>query len=124
MVKIIKELKKIMEERHVSMETISRHIGCSAKTVRRWLLNENPPNLTSQRMIQEGLESIRESYPVTNYELAMKARLLYKKIKRQISYPEKVELFGINQTEGVEAYIQKLEELVKKYAPDKNEVMK
>ena len=60
MTDLVKELKEIMEEKYLSTETTSRYLGCSAKTVHRWLHDKAVPSVTSQRRIRKGIETIKE----------------------------------------------------------------
>ena len=63
MTNLVKELKRVMKEKHLSAESTSRHIGCSAKTIHRWLYNKSTPNLTYQRLIRDGIDKIKKAYP-------------------------------------------------------------
>jgi len=114
---LIKELKTVLEEKRLSQEAASTYIGCSSRTVFRWLHGLKTPNLTSQRLIKKAIEKIREEYPdkESSYELALKARSLYRKIKNDMTLKEKSELLDINNSKGTKAYIKKLQELVEKY---------
>jgi len=60
---LIKELKTVIKKKRLSQEAASIYIGCSSRTVFRWLHGLKKPNLTSQRLIQEGLDKIRAAYP-------------------------------------------------------------
>ena len=60
---LIKELKKVMQEGGLSAEQASHYIGCSAKTVFRWLYGESIPHLAFQRLIREGIDKIKETFP-------------------------------------------------------------
>ena len=120
--KLVRELKQVMKEKDVSRERASHFLNVSPMTIYRWFKNSFSPNMASKRIIKEGIDKIREAYPTTVYELMLKAKSLYDKIKCNVTVEEKANLFFINQSEGTEAYIKALEELVKKYAPDKRQV--
>ena len=113
----VKELKKCLDLVNISPEKASKLIGCSTLTVYRWLRGENPPSRTSQRRIKEGIEKIKEAYPKIEpgYGLALKMTSLWRIVRDDLTPEEHLELFNINDSKGVHAYVEKLEELVKKY---------
>jgi len=118
MTNLVKELRQAIKEARISPERASHFIGCSAKSVFRWLHGEHNPRPGHQRMIEQGIEKIREAYPPereSSYSLALRARGLWRKIKKDMTLEEKSELFDINFSKGTKAYIEKLQELVKKY---------
>lgn len=63
MINLVKELRTLLAEKHLSPEKASHFIGCSTNSVIRWLRNENPPSQVYRRMIQEGIAKIKEAYP-------------------------------------------------------------
>ena len=119
MIDLVRELKKVMKDKNLSAEKASHFIGCSAKTVFRWLDNENPPNQASIRMIRNGIEKIKAAFPESTYELALKGRTLWRKVKHKLTVEERAELFDTNNSKGTEAYIEMLQGLVQKYQPNK-----
>lgn len=120
--KLTRDLKAIMKEKRISKETASHFLNVAPLSIHRWINNNIAPTPPSQRKIQEGIVKIREAYPTTVYEQMLKARTLYRKISRHVTYQEKAELFHINQSQDTEAYIKMLEELVKRYAQDKRQI--
>ena len=56
---LIEELRKVMEERGFSCDTMSKFIGCSARQVDRWLLGESKPTYPYQVMIKRGIKKVR-----------------------------------------------------------------
>ena len=114
---LVKELKEIMDEKHLSIEATSRHIDCSYWTLIRWLNEERNPRLKSQRLIRDGIDRIKKAFPEkeSTYELALKGRSLWRKIINEMTRKEKVELFEINAEKGQKAYNKRLQELVEKY---------
>lgn len=117
MIALVKELKTLMDQNGLSPERASHHIGCSVQTVIRWLKNENPPSVMYQQMIRGGIVKIKEAYPTveSDYSLGLKARDLYRKVRRFMTLKEKAELIDIHQEKGIVAYAGKLKELIKKY---------
>ena len=63
MIVLVKELKALMKEKHLSPERASHFIGSSTNSVVRWLNNTNPPSQMYRRMIEEGISRIKEAYP-------------------------------------------------------------
>jgi len=59
MISIIQELKDVLEEKKISAETAGLFIGVSGRELRRWLLEEFVPNLSSRKKIRLGLRRIR-----------------------------------------------------------------
>lgn len=120
MTKEIKELKEIMKNRALNIETTAHYIGCSSMSVYRWLNKGWIPSQLSRRKIQEGLQRIDEAFPESVYSLAVRERNLYQKIKGRITDAEKAELSDIHFSEdGEKGYIKKLQELVRKYQLNK-----
>lgn len=119
--KLVRELKQVMKETEVSRERASHFLHVSPMTIYRWLKDDRCPNMSSRRIIQEGIEKIKTTYPKikkTNHDLSIKARDLYRKIKFPMTLEaitEKAELLDIAQDKGPEEYIEALEKLVKKY---------
>lgn len=64
MIDLIKELKRVMEERKISPEGASRYIGCAAKSIYRWLDDEATPNLVYQERIQQAIRKMKKLFPV------------------------------------------------------------
>lgn len=56
---LIEELRKIMEEKGFSCDTMSRFIGCSGRQVDRWLLGKSKPTFPYQQMIKRGIKKVR-----------------------------------------------------------------
>jgi len=56
---LIEELKKVMEENGFSCETMSKFIGCSGKTVDRWITGESWPTFPYQKMIKTGIRKVK-----------------------------------------------------------------
>jgi len=56
---LIKELKTTMLENSFSADTMSKHIGCSARQVSRWVSGESKPTATYKKLIQEAIEKMR-----------------------------------------------------------------
>jgi len=61
--KYVKNLKAVIKESRISLETASRFIGCSSKTVLRWLIEENIPQPVSEQKIRIGIKRIKEEFP-------------------------------------------------------------
>jgi len=57
---LIDELKTIMRERGFSCDTMARFIGCSGKTVDRWLSGESNPTQVYQRLIRKGIRRVKK----------------------------------------------------------------
>ena len=87
--KIIEELKRIMDELKLSPEQVSQFIGCSGKQIRRWIAKESVPSLISRRAIQEGIKKIRKTFRDEYYEKSVKDRDIYRRLKREITFEEK-----------------------------------
>lgn len=64
MIELIKELKRVMEERLISPEGASRYIGCAAKSVYRWVANEVTPNLVYRQQIKNAIKKMKRDFPV------------------------------------------------------------
>lgn len=56
---LIEDLKKVMEEKGFSCDTMSKFIGCSGRQVDRWLLGESKPTFPYQKMIKQGIKKVR-----------------------------------------------------------------
>ncbi|MBA7469709.1 hypothetical protein ES707_04982 [subsurface metagenome] len=56
---LIEELRKVMEEKSFSCETMSRFIGCTGRQVDRWLRGESNPTQPYQNMIRRGIKRVR-----------------------------------------------------------------
>jgi transcriptional regulator with XRE-family HTH domain len=52
----IKRLKQIKQRRHISLETMSREIGISSRTLFRWFHSEFNPSLLAQKLISNYIE--------------------------------------------------------------------
>lgn len=61
MIEIVKELKRVIEEKKISPETAARFIGCSGREVRRWLEGEHVPLPLSRQAIRRGLRRIKKN---------------------------------------------------------------
>ena len=53
---IIEDLKEVMKERGFSADTMSKHIGCSARQVARWVSGESKPTYVYQGLIRKGIK--------------------------------------------------------------------
>lgn len=117
MTNLVKELRKTIKEARISPERASHFIGCSAKSVFRWLHSEHNPRPGYQRMIRIGIKKIKEAYPEIKEtkDLMQKIKGLWPKIKYEIIPEEKDELLDIQNSQPLEIYIEKLEQLIKKY---------
>lgn len=60
---LVKDLKEVMDDKKISMETASHYLHCSSKTIFRWLKGENDPGLNYQRLIQDGIDKIKKAFP-------------------------------------------------------------
>jgi len=56
---LIEDLRKVMEEKGFSCETMSRFIGCSGRQIDRWLLGKSKPTYPYQQMIKRGIKKVR-----------------------------------------------------------------
>lgn len=54
--RLIEELKKVMEEKGLSADTMSKFIGCSARQVDRWVKEESKPTPVYQALIKKGIK--------------------------------------------------------------------
>ena len=73
--------------------------------------------LTKENHLSPGPEEM------TAYELAMKAKGLYKLIKRDLTKEDKARLFDVNLgMDKTEAFIAELEKLVRKYKPKRAQI--
>lgn len=59
MIEIMKSLKKVMEDKHLSPEQASGYIGCSGRQIRRWLEEVCIPNPVYREAIRQGIEKIK-----------------------------------------------------------------
>lgn len=59
MIDLIAELKRIMEEKGFSCDTMSRFIGCSARQVDRWVLGESKPTMVYRELIKKGIRKVK-----------------------------------------------------------------
>ena len=57
---LIEELKQTMKEHGFSCDTMARFIGCSGKTVDRWLAGESTPTKVYQGLIRKGLRRVKK----------------------------------------------------------------
>ena len=122
--KVIEELQKAIKDNALSQEAAARYVGCSWPSIQRWLSEKLIPSRISKQKIRAGLAKINKAFPEKKsiYQQSMEARELYRKVKAKISYQEKEELFDINQSDGLEVYIKRLEELIEQYKPDMRQV--
>jgi hypothetical protein len=60
-IEIIKELKRVIEEKRISPETAARFIGCSGREVRRWLEDEHIPLPLSRQAIRRGIRRMEKN---------------------------------------------------------------
>ena len=56
---LIEELKKVMEEKGFSADTMSKFIGCSARQVDRWITGESKPTPVYQMLIKKGIKKVK-----------------------------------------------------------------
>lgn len=61
MIDLVKELKAVLKEKHLSPEAAAQFIGTSGREVRRWLQDGATPNVLSRRAIHAGIRRIRRS---------------------------------------------------------------
>jgi len=116
--KYVKNLKAVMKETRISLETASRLIGCSSKTVYRWLTEESNPRPASEQLIKNGIEKIKEEFPDFNFikartafhkafAIAKERRKVWDRIKRKLSKEDKVkvaELMLLREKEQMEQF--------------------
>jgi transcriptional regulator with XRE-family HTH domain len=57
---LIEELKKVMEERGFSADTMSKFIGCSSRQVDRWIRGESKPTHVYQILIKKGIKKVNK----------------------------------------------------------------
>ena len=69
MIELIKELKRVMEERLISPEGASRYIGCASKSVYRWLADEVTPNLVYRQQIRISIKKMKKDFPVIDEQI-------------------------------------------------------
>jgi len=60
MIEIIRELKRVIQEKKISPETAALFIGVTGREVRRWLEDRVIPLPESRRAIRRGLRRIRK----------------------------------------------------------------
>ena len=75
-------------------------------------------------MIREGIEKIREAYPEreSTWDLLQKSKRLWPKIRQELTFEERAELLDLQNSKPLKVYIEKLEELVKKYRQDRAQI--
>lgn len=110
---LITDLKKVMNERALSPEDVSKFVGCSFAQVYRWLRGESFPTLLYRRAIARAIKKMEKIPHVNLGDLAKSDRQLYRKLKEKITHREKDWLFG--HPENYSIYHGRLEELAKKY---------
>jgi len=60
--KIIEDLRQIMNETGISPDTASKFIGCSGRQIYRWLKGESIPSFLAQEAIKKGIRRIKKFY--------------------------------------------------------------
>ena len=60
MIDIVKDLKRVIEEKKISPETAALFIGVHGREIRRWLDEEFIPNVESRKKIRRGIRRIRK----------------------------------------------------------------
>jgi len=115
--KELNELKALITDKSLSVEKASFYLQVSARTVYRWITNQDCPSATSLRKIRIGIEAIKQAFPDTNstYGILMKIKSIWPLLKNKITEKEKAQLMDIQNTKGIRAYYGRVQVLVEKY---------
>lgn len=118
--KLVEELRDIMEEKDLSMETAGRFLDSSTRSIQRWVSEGFIPSLISKRKIREGIERIKKAYPEKKSRLKVfkKTKEFYLKIQDQLTEEEKEKVQEVHMLKGPESSFKMLQELEEKYRQD------
>ena len=69
MIKLVKELKETMEDRHIGKEEAARIIDCANRILYYWLNDEGDPSVKMQSKIRKAIGKMKLRFPTESEQL-------------------------------------------------------